>query len=118
MGRDKEFPLTEEMEVNLSKLMVALVKFQAACPEELVVTSGYRPAKINASVPGAAKHSHHMECLACDFHDPDGKIDQFCADNFALLEECGLYMESPRTTPGWCHLQAISPKSGHRMFLP
>lgn len=118
MGRDKLFPLTDEMEGNLSKLLAALHLLQPVCPEELIVTSGYRPPSINATIPGAAKKSNHMVCLACDFHDPTGAVGKWCAANLEVLEAVGLWLEHPLSTPGWCHLQAAAPRSGHRMFIP
>lgn len=118
MGREVAAPLTPELKQNLDKLLIALNRFSMSCPISLTVSSGYRPPAINAVTPGAAAHSNHMICLAADFHDHDGSLDQWCLDNPSVLEDCGLYQESPTTTVGWCHLQAISPKSGHRVFIP
>jgi hypothetical protein len=81
------------------------------------VTSGYRPAAINASV-GGAKKSNHMICKACDLEDADGKLDQFCLDNPNILMALGLYQEHPSATKGWCHVQTVAPKSGNRVFYP
>lgn len=117
MGRDTANPLTPELRSNLNKLLLALNKLAAKCPIKLTVTSGYRPAAINAAV-GGAKKSNHMICLACDFADVDGKLDQWCLDNPKVLEECGLYQESPASSVGWTHLQAVLPKSGKRVFIP
>lgn len=81
------------------------------------VTSGYRPAAINAAV-GGAKKSNHMLCKACDLEDKDGKLDAWCYDNQPKLAEIGLWLEHPSATPGWCHLQTVPPKSGVRVFRP
>lgn len=118
MGRDKQYPLNQEQEENLNKLLIAVNKFREEYGRPLIVSSGYRPAAINANVNGAAKKSNHIMCLAVDFKDTDGKIDKFCLDNLDLLKECGLYLESPNHTPGWCHLQCVPPKSGNRIFNP
>ena len=118
MGRDKKYPLTPEMEQNLQKLLVALNKFRQIYGKSMVVSSGYRPAAINANVPGAAKKSAHMSCEACDFRDTDGSLDKYCMDNLYILEQCGLYLEHPSATPGWCHLQIRRPGSGNRVFKP
>ena len=118
MGRDKQAPLTLEMEANLDKLLKALNEFRAIWGKPMVVSSGYRPPEINAATPGSAKHSNHMICLACDFRDLDGALDDFCSNNTDVLERCGLYLEHPSSTPNWCHLQAISPRSGNRIFKP
>jgi hypothetical protein len=118
MGRDKAHPLTQEQEENLDKLLKALDKFREAYGKPLTISSGYRPAAINSKVKGAAKKSNHIMCLACDFKDIDGRIDQWCIDNLHILTELGLYLESPQHTPGWCHLQCVPPKSGNRVFIP
>jgi hypothetical protein len=118
MGRDKAAPLTPELEANLSKLLNALSVFELLSKRSLPqLTSGYRPASINAAV-GGAKRSNHMLCLAADFADPDGALDKFCLENQQILKDAGLYLEHPDATPGWCHLQAIAPKSGNRVFRP
>jgi len=117
MGRDKQYPLTQEMEQNLQKLLKALNLFRTLYGKPMMVSSGYRPAAINATVAGAAKKSNHMVCLACDFKD-DGSLDKYCMDNQYILEQCGLYLEHPDATPGCCHLQCVPPKSGKRVFRP
>lgn len=118
MGRDEKFSLSEEQETNLTHLLECLNKFRAIYGKPMIVSSGYRPAAINAKVEGAAPKSNHIMCLACDFKDLDGSLDEWCLDNLHVLTDCGLYLESPMHTPNWCHLQAISPKSGARVFIP
>jgi hypothetical protein len=117
MGRDKEFPLNSELEKNLEILLKALNKFRAIYGKPMVVSSGYRPGKHNKSAGGALK-SNHVICLACDFQDSDGKLDDFCLKNQSILESCGLWLEHPMATPGWVHLQAVAPRSGRRVFIP
>lgn len=118
MGRDKQYPLDGIMEANLEKLLRAINKFCAVYGKPLKVTSGYRPAAINATVKGAAKKSNHMACLAVDFADKDGKLAEYCLNNLKLLEEFGLWMEDPAYTKGWVHLQCVPPRSGNRVFKP
>jgi hypothetical protein len=84
--------------------MVALNLFREAYGKPMRVTSGYRPGKYNTNA-GGAKNSSHISCEACDFADPDGELAKFCLENIALLEECKLYLESPKATRGWIHLQ-------------
>jgi hypothetical protein len=55
---------------------------------------------------------------AVDLEDIDGRLDAFCEGNQDVLEHLGLYLESPKATPRWCHVQQIAPKSGHRVFIP
>lgn len=118
MGRDKQYPLSEEQEKNLEQLLECLNKFRKIYGKPMIVSSGYRPEAINKNVKGAAKKSNHIMCLACDFKDLDGSLDEWCLQNLDVLEECGLYLESPLHTPTWCHLQCKSPKSGRRVFIP
>jgi hypothetical protein len=118
MGRDKLYPLDEELQANLIKLLAAVNLFRKHYGKAMYVSSGYRPAAVNAKVKGAAKKSNHMACLAVDFKDVDGSIDKFCMDNLHILEACGLWLEHPEATPGWCHLQCVPPKSGNRVFKP
>lgn len=120
-GREVYYPLTEEMESNLVKLLKCLNKLREAYGKPMFITSLYRPANINAAV-GGAKKSNHLLCLACDFNDPDGKLAEWCMDNLDIIEECGLYLEHPSATKtengGWLHAQCVSPKSGNRVFYP
>ena len=118
MGRDKQAPLSGRMEVNLEKLLKAINKFRAVYGKPLTVSSGYRPAAINALIPGAAKKSNHMACLAVDLADRGGKLAEYCLNNLKLLEEFGLWMEDPAYTKGWVHLQCVPPKSNNRVFKP
>lgn len=105
MGREKEYPLTPELEANLDKLLIALNKFRAAYGKPMTVSSGYRPGKYNTAAGGAAK-SNHLFCMACDFQDTDGAIDAFAmeCDKNGKLKEWGLWLEHPDSTKGWCHL--------------
>lgn len=114
-GRDKQFPLTPEMEVNLENLVKAITPIRIAWGKPMVISSGYRPASINASV-GGAKLSAHQTCQAVDIVDKDGKLAEFCLNNLTLLEECGIFMEDPRFTNGWVHLQTRPTRN--RVFIP
>lgn len=125
MGRDKQHPLSKEQEENLDKLHKALNLFRQAYGKPLIVSSGYRPAAINAGI-GGAQNSAHMHCMAVDFRDTDGSIARYCLSNLKLLQDLGLWLEDPRWTrvkdangkiiSGWCHLQ-IRP-TRKRVFIP
>ena len=117
MGREKEFPLTAELEKNLEKLLKALNQFREIYGKPMHVSSGYRPGAFNESA-GGAKKSNHMICLACDFVDVDSSLDSYCVANQDILEQCGLYLEHPKWTNTWCHLQCVKPASGKRIFVP
>lgn len=117
MGRDKEYPLTPELERNLQKLLKCLNMFRSIYGHPMIVSSGYRPGHYNKDA-GGAKNSNHIVCLACDFSDPHGEIDFFAANRLDVLERSGLYLELPARTPGWSHLQCVGPSSGERIFKP
>lgn len=87
-------------------------------PNGTLVSSGWRPAAINAATPGAALRSKHMSGHACDLYDPEGDLDDWCMSHLFQLGECGLYLEHPSATKGWCHLQSLAPRSGKRVFWP
>jgi hypothetical protein len=83
-----------------------------------LISSGWRPAKINALTPGAAVRSKHMTCQACDLYDPDGDIDEWALAHPDVLERIGLWQEHPSATKGWAHFQIVPPRSGKRVFYP
>lgn len=115
MGREAEYPLSDEFEANLTQLLVALNKFRDIYGIPMIVSSGYRPGHYNKDA-GGTTNSPHMTCQACDFHDPDGAIDLFCTNNLKVLIDCGLYLESPAHTIGWAHLQTRP--TINRVFIP
>lgn len=113
MGRDKEYPLSPELEANLVKLLIAVNKLRTLYGKPMYISSGYRPGHYNKDA-GGAKNSTHITCQAVDFKDTDGKIKDFIT--LSVLEECGLYMEAPHSTPMWCHVQVRPTKN--RVFTP
>lgn len=115
MNRDREYPLTPHLEDNLRKLLLALNKFRNIYGKPMQVTSGYRPGKYNDAA-GGAPNSAHISCEACDFADPLGELDDWCQANVRVLEQCGLWLESPTRTPGWTHMD-IRPRN-NRIFIP
>jgi hypothetical protein len=114
-GREVEYPLTPEARHNLDKLLESLNRFRAEYGKPMIVTSGYRPGHYNKKAGGASR-STHLTCQAADFADQDGALDQFCLENLDLLEDCGLWLEHPDATPGWCHLDT-RPRN-NRVFKP
>lgn len=115
MGRDKDHPLTPAQEDNLGRLLTALNIVRRAYGKPLTVSSGYRPAAINANV-GGAKRSAHMTCEACDFSDPNKEFATWCMANIDVLVRAGLYLEHPDYTKNWVHLQIRPTKN--RIFIP
>lgn len=120
MGRDKSHrdELTRELRANARDIVRRVNRLLKCAGIPAAVSSGWRPAAINAAVPGAAKASRHITCLAIDLEDRDGELDAWCMANLEVLEECGLWLEHPDATPGWCHLQTRPPGSGNRVFSP
>lgn len=102
--------------VNAIRLLHAVNLLREELGFPLTVTSGYRSFAHNQKI-GGAPGSNHVLCAAIDLADPDGKIKTAVQVNDnALLKKYGLYMESAKDTPTWCHLQIVAPKSGSRVF--
>ena len=117
MGRDKQYPLTPELERNLQELLRRLNLFRQMFGKPMRVSSGYRPHSINAKVGGAV-NSAHLYCQAADFYDTDKAIRKFILEHPSVLEECDLYCEDFSFTPTWVHLQTRPTRSGKRIFKP
>jgi hypothetical protein len=88
------------------------------------VTSGWRPAIINASTPNAAKSSYHMLGLAVDILDNKNQdLAKLIAAKPDLLRKYNLWLESPTSTKGintnWVHLDVgVRSDRPSRIFLP
>lgn len=82
------------------------------------VSSGWRPNSVNDATANAAKGSNHLTAKACDLADADRALAQWCVSNPDKLAQCELWMEDPRWTPTWVHLQTVPPKSGKRIYVP
>lgn len=121
MGRESQYPIDDDMRINalhlLSKVNELLEEFYKANPKakKRIITSGYRPAAINAKI-GGAKKSNHMLCLAVDLSDVDCLLSKWITVD--ILKKYDLYMENKVKTPTWVHLQLPAPKSGNRVFNP
>lgn len=64
--------------------------------------------------------SSHLYGAAVDIADPQGKLASWLQsiEGQRRLVECGLWMENPASTKGWCHLSIFAPKSFNRYFNP
>lgn len=106
--RAKSLELTKEITDNATKLVEAVNSlFKELGIEDVVVSSGFRPSGINNLVKGA-KASGHLRGLAIDLEDKDGTIDTLLEANPKLLRKYGLFLESPKATVGWCHVDMIA----------
>ena len=119
-GRDKTFKdeYTQQISDNLDDLLVVLNKLRAAYNKPMTVTSGWRPASINGMINGAAPKSNHITGNACDFADKDGSLFNWCLANLQLLKDLGLYLEDPKWTKNWLHVQNTKPSSGKIIYTP
>lgn len=115
MGRAKMEDLSSEVQENGKDLLIKLNQFRTEYGSPMYVTSGYRRPEDNSAANGS-KRSAHMSLQACDFKDEDGKLFEFIKNDPSILERCDLYMEDPRWTPNWIHLQNRA--AGRRIFLP
>jgi uncharacterized protein YcbK (DUF882 family) len=119
MGRDAQYPLSEEQKLNMFLLLCAVNVIRDICEIPMVVTSGYRPGHFNKATKGATR-STHLSCEGIDIRDTNKAIGQWCLENVSILEALGVYVESLDVThkgPGlWVHLQ-IRP-TRNRFFLP
>lgn len=99
---------------------VAGVRFENHPVTRTPVSSGWRPASVNAATPRAAFRSKHMSGQACDLFDPEGDIDAWAMSDPGqrVLTDLGLWLEHPAATKGWCHVQTIPPMSKRRVFYP
>lgn len=114
MGREKEYPLTEEMLSNLSTLLVRMNKLRLLYGKMMLVSSGYRPGHYNVDA-GGAKNSCHLDCRAVDIHDRDGLLKEWILNHEEVLDECDLWMEDPKRTKTWAHFDIKARE--HRIFL-
>ena len=125
MGRDKKFPgdFTAAIKRNGRFTVDQINKLLGAYEDETAITleqwaSGWRPAGINDVTSNAAAHSRHITAQAGDVADSNRKFAQWCISSIDVLVNIGLWMEDPRWTPTWVHLQVIPPKSGNRVYIP
>lgn len=116
MGRDKKYPPSPETIFNATILIDKINELEKIYGEKLKLTSGYRPAAINAITSGAAKDSAHLTGEAVDFSDPHGELGEWCLDNIKILVSLELYMEAPKSAWDHVHLQIRKPASGARVF--
>lgn len=118
MGRDANYPPADEVRENAEITVEKANRLLEIAEMERGVRSGYRPTEVNLNVPNASHNSKHITCEAVDIADNDGKLKSWCLQNLEVLEDLGLWMESPEFTPTWVHIQIVPPHSGHRVFIP
>lgn len=119
-GRDVQYAseLTPEIKVNAEKLLLKVTELLKRFGQERSATSGWRPLSVQMEINPRAPKSNHVTGNAIDLADGDGKLKEWCVFNLHHLEELGLWMEDPASTPTWVHLQQRPPNSGKRIFKP
>ena len=112
---------------NAAKLISAvrclLQDLQYKAPVD--ISSGFRPAVVNAAITNASKKSLHQACLAVDLmDDKQQSLGKLIASKPDLLKLYGLFIEDLDSTKGkntnWVHLD-LSPTRADRpsrMFKP
>lgn len=128
MGRQMTYDIPESTKLSAEELLFRVNALIATMVEDGVkietrangscITSGWRPAAINAGIPNAAPRSKHITGQAIDLYDPEGELDEWCMENPEALSSIALWQEHPSATKGWCHLQSVPPRSGRRVFYP
>lgn len=101
----------EDLVAKINNLGYKPPMYATSCLRSLADQKRINPKALNSS---------HLYGRAIDIGDPDGKLAGWLqtALGNGIMIECGLWMEDPRYTKGWVHLQTIQPKSGKRYFIP
>lgn len=126
MGRDEKYQseLTPEIRHNGELLVGKVNNLLAIADVDGVmvihtVASGWRPPAVNDATTNAAANSKHRTGQAVDLVDAGRRaLTRWCLRNLDALEDLGLWMEDPRWTPSWLHLQLVPPASGRRVYIP
>jgi len=120
MGRDSQYPTTEEMEASaailLHRVSKLLREYQIINKKQVnwKISSGYRPGHYNKPY---STTSPHLECKAIDIADTlDIGLDKWIDSDPTILERFNLWREHPSKTPSWVHLD-IRPRAT-RTFMP
>lgn len=86
----------------------------------MYATSCLRSLADQKRINPKALGSSHLYGAAVDIADPNGTLANWLQsiEGQRRLVECGLWMENPKSTKGWVHLQIFAPKSFNRYFNP
>lgn len=118
--------VTRQIEANAHTFVEKVNALLMMFGEQRTLTSGYRDPESNRKADGA-KYSWHLQGLAADIEDDDGRLGKFILADESRLRLCGLYAEHPSVTwkkredgtiARWVHVQSEGPKSGRRIFYP
>ena len=122
MGRDKTHgeELSDEVQSNAQITVQRTNELLARAGRSDInsVNSGWRPRGVNEATSNAAATSRHITGQAVDLPDADRTLSEWCVDNLDDLRGIGLWMEDPRWTPTWLHVQTVPPGSGKVVYIP
>ena len=116
-----KFPVTSEIALNLIDLADKANQFYDGYQYDIPITSGLRDSTLQMKVNPLAPNSNHLTGKALDageLLDYPNRLLEYVLSNLDLAMTLGLFFENPNFTPTWIHLQTVSPKSGHRIFIP
>lgn len=120
-GRDVTFcaELTHAIRSNAIELLRRVnALLYALHVANVTVSSGWRPKEVN-DMYGGAPRSYHISGQAVDIADHDKRLAKELADRTWLLKEHDLWMEDPKATATWIHLDTgIRPERDVRIFKP
>lgn len=121
MGRREQYPkdFTQDIQQNAIELLRRVNGLLAELGiNKVKISSGWRPPKLNKDF-GGAKNSSHLFGMAVDIKDPNNQqLAKQILANKNLLEKYDLYLENPKYTSVWVHLQSRRVPSGNRVFTP
>lgn len=121
MGRDQQYPEEfhdNNVETNATEFLQKLNAYLAEFAITPKVRSGWRPRKINQKV-GGSPNSYHIFGRACDLVDLNGELKKTFLLRPEKLLKYELWMEDPKYTPTWCHLDnGIRTDREIRVFVP
>lgn len=126
MGRDLKYACSAEVRRNAADTVDKTNQLKMLAAQDGIVftddatevASGWRPESINECTSNAGKLSSHIDACGLDTRDPLRLFARWCLRNLDKLEKIGLWMEDPRWTPTWVHLQTRPPQSGKRVYIP
>jgi hypothetical protein len=130
MGRNEKYQVEwtgavqENARLLLGKVnaLLEIADMQDAGPKymhESCVVSGWRPRAVNDRTSNAGLQSLHITGEAVDLRDwNDRRFARWCLRHADELRRLALWMEDPRWTPSWVHLQSRPPRSGRLVFIP
>lgn len=113
--RERDARCTSEVRMRAADLAERVSKLLEEVRFKPKVSSGLR---FPETLANDVARSAHFTGEAVDLTDPDQVISEAILDRPDLLVKYDLYMENPRYTKTWVHLQSRPTRSGNRVFVP